>query len=209
VALAPLERAQLHRNTREDYRLIQSIEGGCLQDFDDALLAGASIEATDMGRSLLEISQYYQRPEFARHLLARGADPDQHVGCRGDTLLHRAARTGDIGFTVVLVEKGATVNAQNEAGQTPLVLATRMGFEFLARHLLENRADPNLADNRGNGPLHVAADKGNNVLAKLLLKHNAKIDRHRDPTLWKRVRQAAEIHGQENAAEILLAAESF
>lgn len=75
MALAPLERAQLHHNSREDYRLIQSIEGGCLQDFDDALLAGASIEATDMGRSLLEISQHYQRPGFARQLLARGAAP--------------------------------------------------------------------------------------------------------------------------------------
>jgi len=67
-------------------------------------------------------------------------------------LLHRAVRTADIGFAVILLESGADPNRQNRFGQTPLHLAAKKGFEFLAEELVRHGADATITDNQGRWP---------------------------------------------------------
>ena len=52
-------------------------------------------------------------------MLAHGADVNA-TDSRGDTALHRAAYYGRKDMVALLLEYGARVNAQNEAGLTPL-----------------------------------------------------------------------------------------
>lgn len=240
MKLAVSEPRPVHNNTAGDYQLIRAVEQGSPTAFDEALELGGSLSAHDFGKPLLEVAQRFEQAGIARTLLARGADPDQRIGKRGNTLLHRSARTGDIGFTALLVEKGAALNAQNSVGQTPLYLAIRHDFEFLAKLLIDAGADAKLPDHKGNTPLHEAARLGHEHLAKLLLRqyvdfkaknnenytplHVAAASGHTevlkllvervkdayepDRELLKRVRVAAELHGQKEMSEILLAAET-
>jgi hypothetical protein len=105
------------------------------------------------------------------HILVYGQEGNDHVTIGPFTTrpswLFGGDGTGDIGFTVVLLENGAVPNLTNQAGQTPLYLAIRYRFEFIARHLLGSGADPGLADKRANTPLHVAARQGDVPLSRV------------------------------------------
>jgi hypothetical protein len=139
-----------------DCRLIESVKKGCVNDLREAFDAGATLCARDVGgRSALEVAHLFGEPDPASYLLARGACPNKRINKRRDTLLHLAARAGDIGLTVVLLEDGGDPNLTNHAGQTPLYLAVRAGLACIARELLDSGADPNLAEKHGNSPLYL------------------------------------------------------
>ena len=59
----------------------------------------------------------------------------------------------------MLLESGAEPNARNNAGQTPLHLASALNSEALIVALLEAGAEVNLRDSAGQTPLHVAANR--------------------------------------------------
>jgi len=92
--------------------------------------------------------------EFARLLLAKGAD----VKVRdwdGRTALHEAVLLGgSLEVAQILIEKGADPDARDAAGETPLNLAARLRQSESVLFLLEKGADPDLADNEGLTPLH-------------------------------------------------------
>ena len=48
-----------------------------------------------------------------------------------------------------LVEAGANVNASDEAGRTPLIVAINLGDETMAKYLIKKGADPNIQDDEG------------------------------------------------------------
>ena len=63
------------------------------------------------------------------------------------------------------------INAQNELGETPFLLACRHGSSQTAVMLMKLGADPTLADNLGKNALHAAAEKkGNEEVLQLLLR---------------------------------------
>jgi len=53
-----------------------------------------------------------------------------------------------------LLEKGAPVDATDEFGNTPLVIAAQNGYKRMTKLLLRHGADINAQNNRGNTPLH-------------------------------------------------------
>ena len=100
----------------------------------------------------------FDHPEVAALLLDAGA-----VGLEardeedGATLLHWAAEGGSAGVAVLLLDRGADLEARDRFGQTPLHWTTR-GFSFrVAEVLLDRGADPNARTEDGETPLHVAA----------------------------------------------------
>lgn len=86
-----------------------------------------------------------------------------------------AARTGD-SFALEAVDAGAPVNAQNEKGDTMLMLAAYHGHLTLVRGLLQRGANPELANDRGQTPLMGVAFKGDAAVARALLEGGAKAD---------------------------------
>ncbi|QDS91417.1 Phosphocholine transferase AnkX [Roseimaritima multifibrata] len=160
-----------------EYELIQSIQEGRNSGIDEAISKGATVDARSLsGLTVLEVAQKYGRFNTGRELIKRGADIHQIIGQNGDTLLHRAARTGDIGFTTLLLESGADPDAVNTAGKSPLHYAANGGFQYLAHELIRAGASVDLATPAGDTALHFAAKKGHVPMIRSLLDPAADAD---------------------------------
>lgn len=100
-----------------------------------------------------------------------GNIPERPVG---ETPLHDAARTGDLGELILLLESGANVHARDAQDRTALLVAAREGQRDAARLLLAGGAE---VDARGEAmsitPLMAAARRGESPLVRLLLEAGA------------------------------------
>jgi len=94
--------------------------------------------------------------EVARVLLAAGAAPDVASGPTQGTALHQASRHGSVSVVQALLEHGATIDAPDAKGQTPLRRAVNCRRPEIVRLLVQHGADPHLADRRGVAPIDVA-----------------------------------------------------
>lgn len=70
--------------------------------------------------------------------------------------MHAAAAMGDPGVIGLLLDRGAEIDARDDAGWTPLHLAARLGRAEVASFLLERGADPHARNADGHTPLEVA-----------------------------------------------------
>lgn len=73
------------------------------------------------------------------------------TGARGQTLLHGAARTGDIALVRKLLEKGAHAFAHNDDGETPADVAIAWGHTAATALISQRLEDEKLT--RGNDPV--------------------------------------------------------
>jgi ankyrin repeat protein len=92
----------------------------------------------------------------ARVLLAAGATVDVASGPTRGTALHQAARRGYVSVAEALLSQGATIDARDAKGETPLRRAVNCRQIEIARLLVRHGADPHAADRRGVTPLDVA-----------------------------------------------------
>ncbi|MDE2149672.1 MAG: ankyrin repeat domain-containing protein [Gammaproteobacteria bacterium] len=131
-----------------------------------------------------------------KHWLAQGADPNLE--------LDDAIIANDPVRVRYLLAHGAAVNAPNGNGYTPLVDATRFGFDQIATCLAGHGADVNRADASGWNPLHYAAWTDNDALVRALVAQGAKVNAQ-DPKGMTPLVIAAQ-YGKAKAAEALIAA---
>jgi truncated hemoglobin YjbI len=94
--------------------------------------------------------------DVARVLLASGATVDVTSGPTRGTPLHQAARRGCASVAQALLDHGATIDARDAKGQTPLRRAVNCRQIEIVRLLVRRGADPHAPDRRGETPLAVA-----------------------------------------------------
>jgi hypothetical protein len=82
--------------------------------------------------------------------------------------LGSAAASGDSSALERLLDQGATLDARDDLGRTPLMLATLNGQLDSVRLLLRRGANPNIADNEGSTPLQRAQTVHFDEIARLL-----------------------------------------
>ena len=82
--------------------------------------------------------------------------------------LQSAVGQGDVAQAASLLDQGAVIDARDEAGRTPLMLAVTQGRLEIVRLLLARGADPNAADNAGRTPLQQARQQNSREIAALL-----------------------------------------
>ncbi|WP_027069814.1 ankyrin repeat domain-containing protein [Novilysobacter defluvii] len=116
-----------------------------------------------------------------RALLARAVSPAgagglaRYLGaCAAGNGRARAAQAE--AFALELLDHGADPFGAGPAGDPPLALAIRLGWDRLATRLLESGADPDLRDSHGMGPLHLAAALGRESMLQQLIAWGADPD---------------------------------
>ena len=82
--------------------------------------------------------------------------------------LQSAAASGDTAQTTALLNQGAALNARDDHGRTPLMLAVMQGRLDVVRLLLNRGADPTIADGAGRTPLQQAKQQNLREIAALL-----------------------------------------
>ena len=95
----------------------------------------------------------------------------------GETALHIVTARRDMTWLRYLVGKGANVNVRDGRGQSPLQLATNLGWADGVEFLVANKADLDQANNTGETPLISAVHRRNTQLIRILLAGGANPDR--------------------------------
>ncbi len=96
----------------------------------------------------------------ALKLIREGADVNEHYtfhirggALRTSTPLHDAALSGQDKVIDALINKGATLDAQDDLGQTALMNAARMGYVNIVRALVAAGANSAMRDENNNSTL--------------------------------------------------------
>lgn len=91
----------------------------------------------------------------------------------GDTAMHIVVARRDLTWLRFLAAKGANVNARNGKGQTPLQLASNLGFVDGVDALLQLGAKVDEPNSTGETALIAAAHRKDAAMARVLLKAGA------------------------------------
>jgi len=109
-----------------------------------------------------------------------------------------AAATGDIDGVKGALNEGANVNAKNDVGMTPLILASLSNKEIVEL-LIEKGANVNAKGNEGFTALMMAVINGNSEIVELLVGKGADVSVRND----RDGRTALEIAEEKDKTEIV------
>lgn len=121
---------------------------------------------------ILRTALAYHRPDVAA-ALADKVPRNELVRKNGWSLLHDAARLGDVESVDALLKKGMDINLAADNRWTALLLAAREDHTACAKLLIAADANVNAALDDGNTVLHLAAANGNSALLQALLNAGA------------------------------------
>ncbi|KAJ5936181.1 hypothetical protein N7454_005479 [Penicillium verhagenii] len=93
----------------------------------------------------------------------------------GDTVVHLAARRGDIQLLQNLLARNVKIHVRNRRGVTPLAEAALRGHQAVVELLISAGAKVDESDSRGFYPLHAAAYRGSDAVVQVLIDAGANI----------------------------------
>jgi ankyrin repeat protein len=121
------------------------------------------------GFTALHFACFFGQPGAARLLIESGAAVDSVAANPTQVMpLHSAASARNLEAARLLLERGAPVNARQQAGWVPIHAAAQNGDRPMVELLLKHRANPKLANDEGKTSAMVAREKGHAELAALL-----------------------------------------
>jgi len=100
------------------------------------------------------------------------ADPEYD----GMTPLMKAAKSGAVQISQLLIVSGADINAKTNSGVTVLMLAAAGGSSELVDELIHHGAEILARDNSGKTALYWAAEWGNTEIIQLLIENGSDIN---------------------------------
>ena len=157
--------------------LLVAAENGYADCVDVLLQAGINPDVVDSSRgSALSTAASAGHVEVVRHLAAAVSRTGLNARWHGSTALHRAVASAHSTCVSALIEAGASVNAVNSAGDTPLIVAAKHCRQSLAsmKYLISASCDLERTDVERRTALHYACYRA--VGAELLLSAGAKTD---------------------------------
>lgn len=145
-----------------------------------AALALAFVAAPAGAQSYSEGYQFLKavkekNPDKVNALVASSANVVLNIRDQsdGEAALHYVTREREIVWVNFLLTKGARADIQNYKGETPLSLATQIGWSEGAELLLNRGASVDLGNQRGETPLMIAVQSRDLPMVRLLLAHGA------------------------------------
>eukprot|EP00005_Dracoamoeba_jomungandri_P006016 CAMPEP_0174262352 /NCGR_PEP_ID=MMETSP0439-20130205/12924_1 /TAXON_ID=0 /ORGANISM="Stereomyxa ramosa, Strain Chinc5" /LENGTH=315 /DNA_ID=CAMNT_0015347047 /DNA_START=80 /DNA_END=1027 /DNA_ORIENTATION=+ len=139
--------------------------------------------------------------DIVEFLLENGVDKNLRDKDGNTALMWVIASDKKTEIMEALVDHGASLNAQNFAGETALSIAVKFGLTEKVRYLLNSGASPNTANLEGSSPLHIASGRGDEEMMMLLIRYGAHVnatDDEGDSALHYAVRE-----GHLNAVRLL------
>ena len=134
-------------------------------DAEPALLDSRSPD----GYPALGLAVFFGQREFARELIARGADVNQPAdNTQRVAPVHAAAAAGDHETLALLLERGADANARQSSDFTPMHTAGSRGDRAMAELLMRFGAERLPVASDGTTPADVAASRGHDAFATWL-----------------------------------------
>lgn len=91
----------------------------------------------------------------------------------GSGALHYVTRDRESVWLSFLLAKGAKADIQDYKGETPLSIATQIGWSQGAELLLNRGASVDLGNQRGETPLMIAVQRRDLPMVQLLVRHGA------------------------------------
>lgn len=144
------------------------------------------------GESPLMLAAFKGDMADVDELVRRGASPVKDIGW---TPLHYAATVGNVEMMDKLVKLGANVNAQTDAGVTPLMMAARMPSQKAVVYLLRHGAYRDVCTFRGQSPADYAEKAGDIKLAEYLKIERCAVKGFINPDARKAVQPVTVVPG--------------
>ena len=133
---------------------------------------------------------------------ANAGDVNEHGFMGNSALTFALSRKGSIDIALLLLERGADVNAKGGKYGNPLQAASLFGHEVAVRLLLEKGADVNAEGGEYGSALQAASCAGNIYLVRLLLLNGA--DVNAQGGLYDNALSAATVYGYADIRRLLL-----
>ena len=147
----------------------------CWSQTPAASSAAGTPKSEILNQKLLQAAEAGDTTEVLS-LIRDGAGVNARGSTNGSTPLIKAAARGFTDTVRVLAEKGAEVDATDNAGRTALMEAAFEGYTETVRFLLQKGANINVHDNEGWTPLFWAAFSRRTETVRLLLEKGADVN---------------------------------
>lgn len=125
--------------------------------------------------SIALLAVYTNEPELFSGFVERGHPIDGLPTPYGETSVHIAARTGSDDVLDWLIKQGLDIDAGDDTGDTPLMIAAWVenAHQSTLPRLIEAGADVDATNDVGLSALYLALRIGHVENAELLIRHNA------------------------------------
>lgn len=142
-----------------------------------SLTVPAAAQTISPGLSFLQAVRERDGAKATELVQKPGSNVVNYRGDNGQAALHIVTGQRDTTWLRFLIGKGADVDVADREGDTPLIIASRIGFAEGVDILLSRGAGVDRSNRRGETPLIIAVQQRNLALVRMLAERGANADR--------------------------------